>query len=159
MTRRLRVVAQNHLLLPQVQRTLAELEQDDDEAKDAGLRRLAEVYAAAIDEALDVAIDARKLVAEAEDEGSDFEIAKRLLNALVKYSDANAVLEQLGPKLQSALEALGASPKARAAMTGKGGGNGASPGGQSKFAQRRANAAARTQGARSDGSPPVDSSA
>ena len=158
MTRRLRVVEQNHLLLPQVQRTLAELEQDD-EAKDAGLRRLAEVYAAAIDEALDVAIDARKLVTQAEDEDNPFEIAKRLLNALVKYSDANSALEQLGPKLQAALEALGASPKARAAMTGKGGGNGVPPGGQSGLAQRRANAAARKQGARADGSPAMDSPA
>jgi len=158
MTRKLRVVDKNQLLLPQVQRTLAELEKDD-EAKDAGLRRLAEIYAASIDEALDVAIDARKLVMQAEDEDDPLEIAKRLLNALVKYSDSNSVLEQLGPKLQSALEALGASPKARATMTGKGGGSGVPARGQSSFAQRRANAAARGQGPRADGPSSVDSSA
>jgi hypothetical protein len=153
------VVPKNHLLLPSVQESIAQLDEAD-ASKDAGLRRLAEVYAAAIDEALDVAIDARSLVADAMDEDNPLEIAKRLLNALVKYSDSNAVLEQLGPKLQAVLESLGASPKARSQMTGKGGGAPNVPaGGQTPFERRRAAAAAREQTARAHGSPAVDSSA
>jgi len=150
-------VVQDHLLLPSVRCTLTHIEKDrpDDLAIDEGLRKLAEVYATAIDEAQSIALDAKKLIAEAQkDDG--LEIAKRMLNALVKYSDATGVLEQLGPKLQAALEALGASPKARATMTGKGG-KGDGPAKPSSLAQRRAAAAARESGSRSHGSSPVDS--
>jgi hypothetical protein len=138
-----------------------------DGAKDAGLRRLAEIYAAAIDEGLDAALDARALVDKAEDPDDAFEVAKRMLNALTKFSESTAVLEDLGPKLQSALEALGASPRSRAVITKK-------PGGGTKpdvepakpeltpFEKRRLAAAERARNAqapRADGSTSVDPTA
>lgn len=138
-------VVDDHLLLPSVRRTLAEVAADSPTKQlDEGLRKLAEHYAEVIDEARTVARDARKLIDEAQkDDGP--EIAKRMLNALVKYSEGVSTLAELGPKLQAALESLGASPKARAAMTGKGGGPNATPGGSS-LAQRRARAAQRSAG-------------
>lgn len=145
----------NGLLLPSVQQTLSTLDSKDAK-KDAGLRRLTEVYAAAIDEALDMALSAQKLVEEHDDPTNPFEVAKRLLNALVKFSESTAVLEQLGPKLQTALEALGASPKARATMTRKPGG-GTKPNDESAkpeltpFEKRRAAAAERAQQAKASG--------
>ncbi len=152
------VVPKNHLLLPSVQESIQQLDAADS-AKDAGLRRLAEVYAGAIDDAIDISLHAQELVAKAQDPDDDFDVPKRLLNALVKYSDANNVLEQLGPKLQAVLESLGASPKARHQMTGKGGPPNVPAGGQTPFERRRAAAAAREQAARANGSPPVDSTA
>lgn len=157
-------VADGHLLLPSVRQSLGRLEAKDAE-RDAGLRRLAEVYATAIDEATVLAVDARKLVAQAEDDQNELEIAKRLLNALVKFSDSSSTLELLGPKLQSALEALGASPKARAAMTPKKPGGGSKPNADpgkpepTSLERRRLAAVAREQGSRAHGSSSVDPSA
>lgn len=138
-------VVDDHLLLPSVRRTLAEVAADSPTKQlDEGLRKLAEHYAEVIDEARTVALNARHLISEAEkDDGP--EIAKRMLNALVKYSEGVSTLAELGPKLQAALESLGASPKARAAMTGKGGSPNATPG-RSTLAERRARAAQRTAG-------------
>lgn len=157
----------NGLLLPEVQRTLSTLDERDG-AKDAGLRRLAEIYAAAIDEGLDAALDARQLVDKAEDPDDAFDVAKRMLNALTKFSESTAVLEDLGPKLQSALEALGASPRSRAVITKKPGG-GTKPDDKppakpelTPFEKRRLAASERTrnaQAARADGSASVDPSA
>jgi hypothetical protein len=157
-------VADGHKLLPSARQSLTQLPAADAE-KDAGLRRLVEVYATAIDEAVEQAVDARKLVAKAEDPDDPLDVPKRLLNALVKFSDSTAVLEQLGPKLQSALEALGASPKARAAMTPKKPGGGSKPDASSgkpeptSLERRRAASAAREQSARAYGSSTVDPSA
>lgn len=139
-------VVDNHLLLPSVRRTLDEVAKDSPTKElDEGLRKLAEHYAEMIDEARTVALDARHLIAEAEkDDGP--EIAKRMLNALVKYSEGVSTLAELGPKLQAALESLGASPKARAAMTGKGGGTPNATPGRSTLAERRARAAQRSAG-------------
>ena len=135
-------------ILPSVRDTIAQL---GSEPKDAALRRLAEHYARSIDEARMIAIDARRLL-DASAKG-DIEIPKRMLNALVKHSESDQVLADLGPRLQAALESLGASPKARAAMTGKGDKPDA-PTPKSSRAERRERAAART---RQFGSAPVDS--
>jgi hypothetical protein len=157
-------VADEHKLLPSARQSLAQLPAADAE-KDAGLRRLVEVYATAIDEAVSNAVDARKLVEKVENPDDPLDVPKRLLNALVKFSDSTAVLEQLGPKLQSALESLGASPKARAAMTPKKPGGGAKPDASSgkpeltSLERRRLAATAREQSARAHGSSSVDPSA
>lgn len=155
-------VPKDGLLLPAVQESLQALKTDA--KQDAGLRRLAEVYAAAIDEGLDVALEARELARRAEDEDDPLEIGKRVLNALMKYTDATTTLEQLGSKLQSALEALGGSPKARDTMA-----RGKRPGGGDKpndakpeltpFEKRRAAAAERENAARANRPAIVDPSA
>jgi hypothetical protein len=85
--------------------------------EDAALHALAREYAEAIDSAIEIA-DAAALI-ELEDEDQ----AKRLA-ALLRRVERQAVLADLGPKLQAALDALGASPKSRAAMQSKGGGAG-----------------------------------
>lgn len=80
---------------------------------DAALVRLIERYAAALDEAEELAAEAREV--EPDDEGS-----ARLLRALLQRVDSHAVLAEIGPKLAAALESLGASPKARAGFVRKG---------------------------------------
>lgn len=154
------------LLLPEVRATLAalKLEPSHKHSVDRAMHRLAESYAAKIDEAWTIALNARDLVALAQDEESDFEIAKRMLNALVKFSESNSVLSDLGPRLQSVLETLGASPKARAAMVGSRGGGkpddaGAGKPQESSLERRRREAAEREQRARQHGSASVDPSA
>lgn len=155
-----------HKVLPSVRRSLAQLKAEDKE-QDAGLRTLAEVYATAIDQAAEMATAARQVVDKVDDPNDPLEAPKRLMNALVKFAEGVAVLEQLGPKLQIALESLGASPRARAAMT-------KTPGGGSKpdadagkpeptsLERRRLAAAERAANARTPrahGSATVDPSA
>lgn len=77
--------------------------------EDAALVRLVERYAKTIDDAAEIADQAALI--EPEDDNQ----AKRL-QALTRRVEHQAVLAELGPKLQAALESLGASPKARAAM-------------------------------------------
>lgn len=153
-------------MLTSVRETLSTLDAKDAK-KDAGLRRLAEVYAKAIDDALKAAQDARALADKTEDPDDPFEVSKRLLNAFVKFSDSTTVLEQLGSKLQSTLESLGASPRVRATMARKPGGGMKPDAGSRKpeptpFEKRRAAAAERAQQAqtaRADGSSTVDAPA
>lgn len=78
-------------------------------AKDKALVRLIERYAQAMDDAAEIA-EAASLV-EPENVAT-----AHALSALRKRVEHQAVLAELGPKLQAALESLGASPKARAAM-------------------------------------------
>jgi hypothetical protein len=149
-------VVEDHKLLPAVRETLAALVPVL--ADDTGLRKLAEQYASAIDEAQAVAIDARKLIEQCK--RGDLELPRRMLNALEKYSDSTSVLGELGPKLQSALESLGASPKARAAMIGRGKKPDAPAENSASSADaRRARAAQRRENSRLHSAETVDPSA
>lgn len=130
-------VVDSHLILPGVHESVAELKLGP---ADEGMRRLAEQYASAIDDAQAIAREAVRLAESAEGD------REKALSALLKRLDAGSVLGELGPKLLAALESLGASPKARAAMTGKGAKPDASTG-KSSLAQRRARAAERQSGA------------
>lgn len=108
MARQLRSV--DDLLAPAIAETVANL---DTAPEDAGAVRLAERYAAQIDEAATIA-------AELADISVDDENDARQLHALSKRVEAQAVLAELGPKLLTTLESLGATPKARAVVS-KGG--------------------------------------
>lgn len=104
MARKLR--SADDLLAPAVAETIAALETAPE---DAGAIRLAERYAAQIDEAAMIA-------AELADVSVDDENGTRQLHALSKRVEAQTVLAELGPKLLTTLESLGATPKARAAV-------------------------------------------
>lgn len=152
-----------HKILPSVRESLAALKNDPahKHSTDKAMRKLAEVYARQIDDATELALDARELVRQAiEGELEGVEIAKRTLNALVKFSEGRMVLSDLGPRLQSVLETLGASPKARAAMTGSRGGGKPDDAGpakpESSLERRRREAEERQQRARAHGSSSVD---
>ena len=82
---------------------------------DDGARALALRYAAAIDGAAELAAELAELVPDNEDQA-------RRLAVLARRVDAQVVLERIGPKLLACLEALGMSPRARAAVIGKGAG-------------------------------------
>lgn len=88
---------------------------------DAAARRLAEQYAARID-------DARRLADEVAAVEPENEGQARRLAVLARQVEAQAVLADLGPKLLAVLDALGATPRARLAAAGaKGGGPGDGP--------------------------------
>lgn len=110
MVRRLRYV--DDLLAPAVATTIAELELTD---QDAAVVRLAERYAATID-------DAAQIAAELDDMDYHEDTVKRVA-ALSRRVDAQAVIADLGPKLLACLEQLGATPAARSRL--KGGATGA----------------------------------
>jgi hypothetical protein len=146
---KLRVV-DDHLLLPAVRVALDQLQLGDE---DLAVRRLAEQYASAIDDAHLIAREAVKLAESTDDR-------EKALSALLKRLDAGDKLGELGPKLQLALESLGASPKARAAITGKGKADGGkSAPAKSGYDERRARAAERRARAGVGGATAVDSSA
>lgn len=146
-------VVDDHLLAPAVRTALDALELGNE---DAAVRRLAEQYASAIDDAHLIALEAVRLAESTDDR-------EKALSALLKRLDAADKLGELGPKLQLALESLGASPKARAAITGKGktdGGTAGKPAAEkSGFEQRRARAAERRARAGEHGAEAVDPSA
>lgn len=102
-------IAVDHLLLPAVMETIGKLELDD---ADAGAVRLAQRYAATIDEA-------RRLAA-ALDRMPYSEDTFKAVAALKAKVDAQTVLDTLGPKLLDVLQQLGATPKARAQLKGGG---------------------------------------
>ncbi|MFJ8966055.1 hypothetical protein ACIRG5_42365 [Lentzea sp. NPDC102401] len=77
--------------------------------EDVALVRLIERYAQTIDDAAEIAEQASLI------EPDNVSTANQLA-ALKRRVEHQAVLAELGPKLQAALESLGASPKARAAM-------------------------------------------
>jgi len=110
MVRRLRDV--DDLLAPALATTIATLELTDE---DAGVVKLAERYAATID-------DAARIAAELDDLDYTEDTAKRVA-ALAKRVDAMTVIAELGPKLLACLEQLGATPAARSRL--KGGATGA----------------------------------
>lgn len=98
--------------------------------EDAALRALVRQYAATVDDAAEVAEAATLIEPEDEDQ------AKRL-SALLRRVERQAVLAELGPKLHAALAELGASPKSRAGMMGKGGAPLDSDAAKSKLEQLR----------------------
>lgn len=110
----------DELVAPAVAETLATLTLAE---PDAGAAQLARRYAAAIDNAADIAEQLRQAV---EDVDGDAPIRQRI-QALAVRVDAHQVLVDLGPKLLTALEALGATPRARA-LTAKGAGGPATVG-------------------------------
>jgi hypothetical protein len=72
--------------------------------------------------------------------------AVRLASVYAEAIDADpSQLAKLGPLLQSALETLGLTPKARAALTGRGGGPGGAA--QSELDKHRERRRARRDGA------------
>lgn len=103
-------------LVAAVEETLAAI---PDRPEDAGARALARRYAAQIDAARAIAVE---LQAVPVDDDAD----ARLVERLAKRVDAGAVLADLGPRLLAVLDALGATPRARAAAAPSAGG-GASP--------------------------------
>ena len=124
-----RIRAADDLIAPAVAETLQDL---DESVVDAGARRLAERYAAAIDEAHLIAADLESVLAS---DDADDDVRKRVA-ALSAKVEAQTVLDTLGPKLLAALDSLGATPKARA-RDGKGG----AARGDSKLAALRNNRA------------------
>lgn len=104
--------------------------------EDAGVARLAKRYAAQIDEAAQIAADLAEATAAAGDDAGEYD--RRMLTALAKRVDAQAVLAELGPKLLAALESLGASPRARAAQSRGGGATGGNAGTNALTAIRQA---------------------
>lgn len=91
-------------MLPAVEETLANVEI---RPEDAGLARLALQYARTIDQAAAIAAQAAKIPFDPDTE----EELKKLRNRV----SAQVTMSDLGPKLLAALDALGATPKARAA--------------------------------------------
>lgn len=87
---------------------------------DTAARHLAGRYAAAIDQASGVDVDR---IGDALD--PDDMTGRQMLARLARQVEAQAVLGELGPKLLAVLEALGATPRARAVRKG-GVGNGSS---------------------------------
>lgn len=108
------------LVLPAVRDTIVGLDKEITPA-DAGAVRLAQRYAAAMDDAARVAAELDAIDPLDEDD------AARIARLAAKVT-VQAVLETLGPKLLAVLEQLGATPKARALR--KGGAGSAKPGGK-----------------------------
>ena len=79
--------------------------------EDAALAQIAREYAAQVDRAAIIAAQLAKLTPSPDTEEE--------LGRLRARVSAHQVLIDLGPKLQSALDALGATPKARSALPGK----------------------------------------
>lgn len=94
------------LLEPAVEATLSALELKDE---DLALSRLAVRYARELDQAAAVAAQADRVLRAVSD---DPELSE-LVSALKGKLSARSAVEQIGPKLQNALDALGATPKSR----------------------------------------------
>lgn len=101
-----------------IEETLASLE---NRPEDAGVRAIALEYARTIDRAAIIAAQVAKLPFDPDSADAVDQLRKRV--------SAHATMADLGPKLLAALDALGATPKARVAQ-----GKGAPPsGGKSKL--------------------------
>jgi hypothetical protein len=118
--------------------------------QDAAAFAVARRYAAAIDEAGDLAAQADGLWRALPVDDAP---ARKQLAALEAKVSAQAVLGELGPKLVAVLVELGMTPRARAAVTAKGGGSGDGAG-RSKADELRERRAAR--GAGQHAAAPVD---
>lgn len=116
-SRRLRPI--DDLITPAVAETLAAI--PDLTPADVAAKQLAARYAAAIDRAADLAALAGDVLERLD---PDDETGRQMLGRLAKQVDAQVVLDSLGPKLLAVLDALGATPKARAARKGGAGGGG-----------------------------------
>lgn len=98
------------LIAPAVAESLAKL---DLPLEDRAVSKLAELYAKELDVASAIAAKA-EAVLRAVNKTGDVELMEAV-TALRNRLTAKATLENIGPKLLAALEALGATPKARAA--------------------------------------------
>lgn len=105
--------AADRLLLPAVQSSLAALALSDE---DQAAARLAESYARALDSAAGMEAQARKVLRDAA--GGDEDLLARV-EALTQALAARTTLVQIGPKLESVLAQVGATPKGRAALAKK----------------------------------------
>lgn len=110
----------DHLLAPAVAETLSNLELS---GEDLALSRLAQTYAEQIDRAAGAAAGADRVLREI-DQGEDPDLYE-MVSALKAKLSERAAVSDLGPKLLAALDALGASPKARASAAKGGGSRGA----------------------------------
>jgi len=95
-------VGNDRKMAPAVEETLASLEL---RPEDAGLARLAMSYARTIDRAEAIAAQAAKLPFDPDTAEAVEQLRKRV--------SAQVTMADLGPKLLAALDALGATPKAR----------------------------------------------
>lgn len=107
----------DELLAPAVAASVSALQLTDD--RDAAVVRLAERYAAVIDLAANLAAEAERLLERLDPEDDALALAQ--LAGLAIRVERQAVLEHLGPKLLAALQALQATPAARARRKGGGG--------------------------------------
>lgn len=107
----------DELLAPALTETLAQLTLAH---ADAAVVKLTERYAAAIDHAAELAaaVDAAGEALDPDDVASRVQLAR-----LAAQVEAQAVLGAFGPKLLAALQALGATPAARAKRRTEGGGS------------------------------------
>jgi len=104
----------DELLAPAVAASCSALQLTDD--RDAAVVRLAQRYAAQLDQAAELAAKA-----DAIDLDPDDRDGQRLLATLAAQVQAQQALATLGPKLLAALQALQATPAARAKRKGGGG--------------------------------------
>jgi hypothetical protein len=100
----------DRLLAPAVTASLSALNLPPE---DEAAARLADVYARALDSAAGMEAQARKVLRDAA--GGDEDLMARV-EALTQALAARTALVQLGPKLESVLAQLGATPKGRAAL-------------------------------------------
>lgn len=104
------LAAVDRLLLPAVQETLAAL---DLPPEFGAASRLAESYARGLDSAAGMEAAARVVLRDAA--GEDEDLLARV-QALTQALAARTALVQIGPKLESVLGQLGATPKGKAAL-------------------------------------------
>lgn len=115
-------------------------------ATDQAAAQLARRYAAAIDAAAEIAAVAELVEPEDGDQA-------KLLQSLLRRVEAQEVLGELGPKLLAVLDALGGSPKARAALRARGGGQGDGSTPRTKLDELRERRARQHNPASVDSSP------
>lgn len=101
----------DRLLAPAVTATLDALDLPD---TDQAAAKLAESYARALDQAAAIEGQAERVLRDAGKSG-DEDLIERV-EALVAKLGARSALVTIGPKLESVLVELGATPKARAAL-------------------------------------------
>lgn len=103
--------AADRLLAPALTTSLAALDLADE---DQAAAKLAESYARALDSAAGMEAQARKVLRDAA--GLDEDLLARV-EALTQALGARKALAEIGPKLTALLVELGATPKARAALS------------------------------------------
>jgi hypothetical protein len=117
-------------------------------ARDGAAVALARSYALALDESAEVHAGVWKALRDLADLGRQVgdaaELHDRLL-VLAQRSETVHVLGLIGPKLNTVLADLGMTPRARASVTGGGGGTGGAPP-QSPLARQRAEYGRSTAG-------------
>lgn len=116
------MTARRRTVLAALERALKEL---DAPPEDEAAVQLARRYAADLDEAEVLSVAAAKLLREVEGVLDEAQLDR--LYALAARIERTAVLALLGPKLVQVLAELNLTTRARADVTGKGGGGGQPP--------------------------------